>query len=78
MSITSKIKNTIVEGALGKTEKDMNAPNKKEEWIWVEGYKGTDADMRCRGYQYEFDKQFDIPENEEVEMCKKGFHLCLG
>lgn len=36
----------------------------EEKWIWVDGYKGTDKDMKCRGYQYEFGKQFDIPEGE--------------
>lgn len=49
-----------------------------EEWIWVEGYKGTDKDMKCRNYQFAMYKQFDIPENEKVEDCKNGFHLCLN
>lgn len=50
--------------------------NKNEEWIWVEGYKGTDANMCCRGYQYELGKQFDMPEGDKVELCEGGFHLC--
>jgi hypothetical protein len=49
----------------------------EEEWIWVEGYKGTDKDMCCRGYQYELGKQYDMPEDEEIKACKSGFHLCL-
>lgn len=47
-----------------------------EEYIWVEGYKGTDKDMCCRGYQYELGKKFDMPEDAEIEVCSSGFHLC--
>lgn len=47
-----------------------------EEWIWVEGYKGTDRDMRCRDCQFELGKQFDIPGDEEVKLCHHGFHFC--
>lgn len=47
-----------------------------EEWVWVKGYKGTDAHMHCKGYRYELGKQFDMPENEEVNVCYSGFHLC--
>lgn len=49
----------------------------EEEWIWVEGYKGTDANMCCRDYQYELGKQFDMPEGENIKTCDNGFHLCL-
>ena len=48
----------------------------KEEWIWVEGYKGTDKDIKCKGFQYTIDTQYDIPE-EKVAECVSGFHLCL-
>lgn len=50
----------------------------EEEWVWVEGYKGTDKNMCCRDYQYEMSKQFDMPEDADVEECKSGFHLCLN
>ena len=50
---------------------------KTEEWIWVEGYKGTDKDMKCRDFQYELGKTYDIPKDEKIEACKGGFHLCL-
>ena len=50
----------------------------EDEWIWVEGYKGTDKDMKCKGYQYELGVQHDMPEGEEVQVCYKGFHLCLN
>lgn len=48
----------------------------EEEWVWVTGYKGTDKDMKCRDYQFEMNKQFDMPEGEEIEMCSSGFHFC--
>lgn len=29
----------------------------EEEWVWVDGFKGTDKDMRCRDFQYELGKR---------------------
>lgn len=49
-----------------------------EEWIWVNGYKGTDKDMKCMDFQYELQKCFDISEDKPVELCSHGFHLCLN
>ena len=48
----------------------------KEEWIWVDGFKATDKDMKCRDYQYELHKCFDISDDKEVVECEHGFHLC--
>jgi hypothetical protein len=48
-----------------------------EEWIWVNGYKATEKDMTCRGYQYEMNKVFDISEDKPVTTCEHGFHMCL-
>lgn len=53
-------------------------PKPEEEWIWIEGYKGTDSNMKCRGYQFELGVKYDIPDDQEVEECKTGFHLCLN
>lgn len=50
--------------------------NPPDEWIWVEGYKGTDRNMCCRDYQFELGKQFDMPEGSEIDLCHSGFHLC--
>ena len=36
-------------------------------------YKGTDKDMKCRGFQYELGKEY---EEQEAELCEKGFHGC--
>ena len=47
-----------------------------EEWVWITGYKGTDKDMKCRDYQFELGKQFDMPDGEDIVLCHSGFHLC--
>lgn len=49
--------------------------NEADEWVWIEGYKGTELDMSCRGYKYEFNKTFI--HQGDVSLCKSGFHLCL-
>lgn len=49
---------------------------KPEEWIWVEGYKATDKDMKCRDYQYILNKKHDMPEDAEIKDCESGFHFC--
>lgn len=36
-------------------------------------YKGTDKDMKCRGFQYELGKVY---ETAAAECCKNGFHAC--
>ena len=54
------------------------APEPEKEWVWVEGYKGTNKDMKCRDYQYELGVQHDMPNDEVIEECKNGFHLCLN
>lgn len=49
---------------------------KEEEYVWVEGYKGTDKNMKCRDYQYELNKQFNMPDDTKIDVCNSGFHLC--
>lgn len=63
--------------AVKEANKAIEATEPEEEWIWVEGYKGTNKDMKCRDYQYELGVQYNMPEDEEVELCESGFHLCL-
>lgn len=47
-----------------------------EEWVWITGYKGTDKDMKCRDYQFELGKQFDMPKDADIQLCCSGFHMC--
>lgn len=48
-----------------------------EEWIWIEGFKGTDKNMCCNGYQYTMNELHTMPEDAEIVECESGFHLCL-
>ena len=38
------------------------------------GYKATDPDISCRGFQFELNKWYEV-EGEIIE-CKNGFHFC--
>ena len=37
-------------------------------------YKGTDKDMKCRGFQYELGKTAEV--DGDIELCKSGLHAC--
>ena len=75
-----KKKNNAVEETEEVKAEEVKAEEPKapvEEWIWVEGYKGTDKDMKCaKDYQYSIGVTFDMPDDAEIEMCCSGFHLC--
>ena len=40
----------------------------------IKGYKGMDANMRCRGMQYEVGKTYHADGN--IEVCENGLHFC--
>ena len=42
----------------------------------MNGYKATDKDMKCQGFQFELGKWYEIPEEHELVLCKVGFHFC--
>lgn len=46
-----------------------------DEYIWVEGYKGTNSEMMCRDYQFELNKEYTI--EGEPKICSNGFHFCI-
>ena len=39
----------------------------------IKVYKGTDKDLKCRGYQFEVGK---LHTENKADMCHKGFHAC--
>ena len=55
---------------------ENNQPS-EDEYVWVDGYKGMDKDMKCYGgFQYQLGGHYQI-DNDPV-LCKNGFHLCLN
>ena len=40
----------------------------------IKSYKAFDKNMRCRGFQYEVGKEYDM--NGDIQCCKRGFHAC--
>lgn len=55
--------------------KSKKEPENKDVYVWIEGYKATNKDMKCMNdFQYELGKEYTY--NEEVKLCEKGFHFC--
>ncbi len=46
----------------------------EQEDIWVDAYKGTDANMMCKGKQYEMFETDVFMDN--VVLGVKGYHVC--
>lgn len=44
------------------------------DWIWVDAYKGTDANMRCKNKQYRMG--IDDTYGDKVVLGSKGYHVC--
>ena len=40
----------------------------------IKSYKGFDENFRCRDFQYEVGKEYEI--KGEIKCCKRGFHAC--
>jgi hypothetical protein len=40
----------------------------------IKSIKGMDANMRCRGFQFEVGKTYEAPG--DIEACSSGFHAC--
>lgn len=40
----------------------------------IKGFKMTNNDMTCKGFQYEIGKEYHI--EGEITPCKNGFHFC--
>ena len=42
----------------------------------IKAYKGFDKDLKCRGFQYEIGKEYELKEGEHPVACERGFHAC--
>lgn len=56
------------------TETKSAGEQSAAEWIWVEGYKGTDKDMKCYN-DFQFTLGEEYTKDGEIIMCKNGFHF---
>ena len=46
----------------------------EQDWIWVDAYKGTDANMQCKGKQYHMNETDTY--GDKVVLGSKGYHVC--
>lgn len=46
----------------------------EQDWIWVDAYKGTDANMRCKTKQYRMGVEDTY--GDKVTLGVKGYHVC--
>ena len=67
---------TIFDEEVEKWAKELSTKEANDEWIWVDGYKGTDRDMRCKNYQFTMLDAHYMADNVEIELCESGFHFC--
>ena len=40
------------------------------------GYKATDKNMQCRGYQFTLGEWHELPPDSPLKICESGFHFC--
>ena len=48
----------------------------EQDWIWVDAYKGTDANMCCKNKQYVMDVTDTY--GDKVVLGSKGYHVCTN
>ena len=46
----------------------------EEENVVIKGYKGFDKELKCRGFLYEVDKEYE--QGGEIKCCNNRFHFC--
>lgn len=40
----------------------------------IKSYKGFDKNLKCRDFQYEIGKEYEM--DGEIKVCSRGFHSC--
>lgn len=70
-----KFKKNIRDVVASAVEESINVET-GEEWIWIDGFKGTDSDMKCRDYRFRIGETFTVSNEKDVKLCEHGFHLC--
>ena len=48
----------------------------EQDWIWVDAYKATDANMQCKGHQYLMN--IEDTYGDKVVLGSKGYHVCTN
>lgn len=48
----------------------------EQDWIWVDAYKGTDANMQCKGKQYRMGVEDTY--SGKIALGSKGYHVCTN
>ena len=46
----------------------------EQDWIWVDAFKGTDANMTCKGKRYTMGVEGTY--DDKVVLGSKGYHVC--
>lgn len=83
----------VEEDIVSTESKKTKKPIEEDEYIWVEGYKGTPGNMICTNtyfkvvnglpcnkvneQKYELNKEVSLDDGKGPKTCKNGFHFCL-
>lgn len=75
-NITIQILEHVNPDVIGKKYKvdDRYFEEVEQDWIWIDAYKGTDANMCCKGKQYVMDVTDTY--GDKVVLGSKGYHVC--